>query len=111
MYFTFTSPFYTANSTGKVCPLCGAAESDIIRTGKVGCAKCYEVFSDIINPYINRIFGDAQHVGRIPGGNNPTAIRLRELSKLKNELKTAVSEENYEYAAVLRDQISELESD
>lgn len=111
MYFTITSPIYAKSGTGRVCPMCGAYESDILRTGKVGCAKCYEFFADILDPYIQRIFGNAEHVGKAPGGASPEVLKARELVKLKNQLKTAISEENYEQAAVFRDQIAKLEAD
>lgn len=114
MYINFTSPsvlWYSEPKPDqqKKCPLCGAAAYDIQKTGKAGCAKCYEVFADILDPYIKKIHGGATHQGRIPGGGTPEQKQEREAARLRQELKSAVEAEEYLKAAELRDKIRELE--
>jgi protein-arginine kinase activator protein McsA len=46
--------------------------------------------------------------GRMPYTVRQKIERAEELSRLSKELRTAVSEENYESAAILRDRIKEL---
>lgn len=116
MYFNFSSPsvlWYTEQKPveRKKCPLCGAAANDIQKTGKAGCAKCYEVFSDILDPYIRKIHGNVSHQGRIPGGGTPEQKLDREITRLRQELKDAVEAEEYLKAAELRDKIRELEGE
>lgn len=30
----------------KICPLCGSSYNDLLASGKVGCAKCYDTFAE-----------------------------------------------------------------
>lgn len=50
----------------KKCTLCGLTFEDIKRAGKVGCAKCYEVFERELSPTVASIHGNVSHVGRRP---------------------------------------------
>lgn len=106
----------------KRCPGCGASFGEISQSGQIGCAQCYETFRAQVLPVIQRIHGSARHRGKSPGGS---ALRVadqntqlspspkqREASPLEEKrrlLKEAVEAQNYEQAAVLRDQIKEME--
>ena len=48
------------------CEKCGFCFDDIIKTGKVGCADCYEKFYSKLLPSIQRIHVKAKHQGKIP---------------------------------------------
>ena len=48
------------------CDLCGYTFSDIIRSGKAGCARCYDTFRDEFANTILQIHGKINHVGRKP---------------------------------------------
>ncbi len=114
MYFNFSTPsvlWYSdpGPSQQKKCPLCGATAFDIQKTGKAGCAQCYETFSDILDPYIRRIHGNVVHQGRIPGGGTPEHKAAAEVTRLRQQLDSAVKAEDYLKAAELRDRIRELE--
>ncbi|MPW26192.1 hypothetical protein GC105_10365 [Alkalibaculum sp. M08DMB] len=90
------------------CPQCGMDYDTFKKHGKFGCEKCYETFSLLINPMIQRMHGKEQHIGKIVkyGGEN---IRLkRELTSLHGNLSLAIEKEEYEKAALLRDQIKIL---
>lgn len=91
------------------CELCGASFDDIIRTGKVGCAQCYQTFSDRLIPLIEHIHGNTKHRGKVPGGNMLQSRPKEQLSLMKRELRKAIDTENFEHAADLRDKIKELE--
>ena len=57
---------------------------------------------------LQRIHGNTQHAGRIPGGvHSGTSIRMN-IDRLKQQLQTAVAAEEYEQAAKLRDAIRAL---
>lgn len=92
----------------KSCPSCGSTLSSISDSGKLGCAKCYEVFADELAPTIARIHANAVYVN-----NNITPPEEKKeenrLDALKAQLSKAVHEENYELAAKLRDEIRALE--
>lgn len=94
-----------------VCPFCGQKFSDIVKSGKIGCAECYDVFCDKIMPNIRSIHGDTSHVGKIPVSAGKEAHKKSEIENLKRSLQEAVDAQEYEKAAELRDKIKKLESE
>ena len=100
--------------TAKRCTFCGSTWAQIAESGKPGCAKCYEHFAAELAPTIAAMHGaGATYQGRAPEkaepetpAPDPTAEKL---TALRAELAEAVTREDYERAAVLRDQIKELE--
>ena len=93
----------------KVCPVCGTSITELTKTSKLGCSKCYEVFDSYLEPVLKRIHGSVRHIGKLPETAQNSQNPDNTLSSLKEELKSAVSREDYEQAAVLRDKIKELE--
>ncbi|MDA8229219.1 MAG: UvrB/UvrC motif-containing protein [Desulfitobacterium hafniense] len=94
----------------EACPNCGMTFSQITRAGKLGCSSCYGTFESHLGQALRRIHGSGQHVGKIPARRG-TAIRSKlELKKLKEKLQLLIAQEKFEDAAVVRDQIKELES-
>ena len=94
---------------GVVCPMCGTTHSQIRKQGKVGCARCYEVFAKSLMPFVERIQGSSEHRGKAPMRLPQTDTESRrKLLHLKQRLKVAVMEEDYELAATLRDEIRTL---
>ena len=108
------------------CPVCGATFRDISQSGKVGCAECYHVFREQLLLSIQRMHGNTRHNGKTPLG---TAMQVmpeanltvkeepkeetaeqKQLRELKEQMNAAVAEQNFEQAAVLRDQIKALEA-
>lgn len=104
-----------ARSQATRCDLCGSTYGDITNTGKVGCAHCYELFLSQILPSVKRIHGNTLHCGKRPQQNEKTVDANtpepfeNEVDKLKDELKKAIEEQNFERAAQLRDMIKERE--
>ena len=95
----------------KHCTLCASTLDEIKSSGKVGCAECYSVFADELAPMIRGIHRGAVHSGRAAGGCPEKSAEDNELEKLKNELKAAISAEEYERAAQLRDLIKGKEAE
>ena len=48
------------------CPECGTTESDFLKTGRVGCPVCYNVFGDMIAKNFKTMQGGMEHVGKEP---------------------------------------------
>lgn len=99
------------------CEFCGSTYSDIAKSGHVGCANCYDVFADELFPSIRRIHGNTTHCGKNSSlaqkakGKKPTEeTKEDKIKNLKAELDKAVSEQNFELAAELRDKIKEMEA-
>ncbi len=95
----------------KVCDFCGATLRDLRRTGKVGCAKCYDVFRDELSDTIAGIHGAREHVGRGPQGYLENQKKQNQIKELKAKLQDAIQEQNFEEAALLRDQIRGLDQE
>lgn len=94
---------------GVVCPMCGMTHLQIRKQGKVGCARCYETFASSLMPFVERIQGSSEHRGKAPMRLTRTDMEgRRKLLQLKQKLKIAVMEEDYELAATLRDEIRTL---
>lgn len=98
------------------CPGCGAVFSQISKSGKVGCARCYETFYDRLLPTIKRIHGNTVHTGkrlrtaRLTGGQTAPTEEKNELEELSNKLTDAIKKQEFEKAAQLRDRINELKA-
>ena len=105
------TPSKTADNTVR-CPVCGSAFSDIAKTGKAGCTECYRTFYEQLLPYLKRLHGSVDHVGKIAEVASPAAVpEKNEAEMLRAKLQKLIEEEKYEEAAVVRDQIRELEGD
>lgn len=94
-----------------VCESCRTDYKQFKRNGMLGCADCYKAFREPIEEMLTRMHGNAQHVGRVPGGVNSQVSLKLQIEKLKQQLARAVSREEYEIAATLRDQIRALTSE
>ena len=110
-----------ALATEKHCPNCGITFSQITKSGRVGCAKCYDVFYDRLIPSIKRIHGNTFHTGKrlrkpqLKSGENHTinaeVSQKSELERLSSELQNAVKNQKKKKAAQLRDKINALKSE
>ena len=93
----------------KRCSFCGSSFEEIAKSGKIGCAHCYEEFYEDLLPSIRRIHGRTSHTGKLArsAGNE---VRIKnEITKCRTELEKAIKEQEFEKAAELRDRIRELE--
>lgn len=95
----------------KKCPMCGMTFEDIVNSGKVGCATCYETFYNQLLPSIQKIHGQTQHVGKVPASAGEYLRRSREMKKLEEELSRAIQSQEFERAATLRDRIKALKGE
>lgn len=48
------------------CDSCGTLYDDFINTGLLGCADCYDMFEDRLDPMLKNIQGNTKHIGRKP---------------------------------------------
>lgn len=92
------------------CPSCNNTFSKIAKSGKMGCPDCYKTFYDALLPSLQKLHGKVKHVGKVPSCADERAKTAYRLRQLREQLKTAIDEENFETAASLRDEIRDLES-
>ncbi|MDR2981428.1 MAG: UvrB/UvrC motif-containing protein [Puniceicoccales bacterium] len=90
------------------CPVCGLGWSEFQKTQLLGCPSCYESHAANLAQLLPRIQPGAEHNGKVPSGFHRVHAKAR-LDTAREELQKAISTENYEYAAKLRDEIKSLE--
>lgn len=105
-----------------VCPNCQLSLADFKFQGKFGCELCYQTFKEYI-PVIIKHFqaGNLLHKGKIPKRfkisepsstqlqNNQINNILQQIAEQKNQLMNYILEEQFELAALARDNIRALE--
>jgi protein arginine kinase activator len=91
------------------CPHCGIKFVEFRNSGRLGCPHDYEAFGEELLPLLENIHGDSRHCGKTPRRLPQTRQTQSELTRLRRQLQDAVSQEAYEDAARIRDQIRLLE--
>lgn len=124
------------------CEACGFTQTDFKKTGRFGCAHCYEVFNEGLESLLEAMHKNTEHIGKVPsfvGKSTPPVSEKMEIIEtpefdfgesdeldildvaettpesavalLRDKLDIAISEEDYEEAAKIRDEIAKLETD
>jgi len=102
-----------------VCANCGLTFLEYKRVGKLGCPRCYNYLKSSLEPVIRSYHGSYGHAGKVPSNyveaNDCPAVFLEDKSRegerekslveLRSMLQSAIGDERYEDAAVLRDRI------
>jgi protein arginine kinase activator len=104
------------------CPSCGTKFSTFRDEGLLGCPQCYEEFRFPLGAYLHKTQGAESHwiasdtfsgielverVNEGPGGGEGVEHE-GDIARLRLELNDAISREDYERAAQLRDMIAPL---
>jgi len=92
----------------KTCALCGASFAQLVQSGKIGCGECYSVFKAELEPTVVKMHGRARHTGKIPKKMEAAIGVKRKIEELNLKLKKLVDAQNFEEAAVVRDEINNL---
>lgn len=93
------------------CKSCGSSFAEIAKRGMVGCPDCYETFYEELLPSIKKIHGNTQHNGKFPASAGKELATVNELKALQEQLNEAVTKQEFEKAAQLRDKINELKGE
>ncbi len=92
------------------CTFCGSSISDFRKSGRVGCAQCYVTFEKPLRDLLRRVHGNSRHVGSsYDGPSHEQMLSVGTREQLKQRLQRAISAEEFELAATLRDQLRALE--
>lgn len=92
------------------CSFCGMTLKDFRATGRLGCARCYHTFEVPLRELLRRVHGNAKHVGRSYEPPAPDLMqRASTIGELRDRLRRAIENEDFELAASLRDQIKVME--
>ncbi len=93
-----------------LCERCNTTLSQFTKSGKLGCPYCYTAFREQLTPMLQQIHGRVQHAGRKPIDDEAAQRRRAVYDRLTRQLEQAVAMEDFETAAVLRDQLKHLSS-
>lgn len=95
---------------GLTCRSCGLTLAEFRSKGRLGCAACYQVFWQHLEPLLLRVHNATEHKGRGPGTDDAVLAREDAIGQLKTRLQDAIRDEAYENAAKLRDELQSLEA-
>lgn len=93
------------------CEVCGFTHSEFKKTGRLGCNACYQAFGDGLDSLIRAMHKGVRHVGKVPTRYRATKHFTDQITDLKHRLKIAITDENFESAAQLRDEIKSAEDE
>ena len=101
-----------AASLDLTCQDCGLSFSEFRDKSLLGCPGCYAAFEAPLSSLLERAHeGGSHHIGKTPrrsGGAGEQ--RQLQITRIRKRLDDAVEAEDYELAAQLRDDLSDLES-
>ena len=89
------------------CPVCGFTQADFKKAGRLGCAECYVTFAEGLEGLLKSMHKGTKHVGKAPRQLQQHKDYLERLKTLQKQLDKAVADEDFEQAAVLRDEINQ----
>lgn len=93
-----------------VCGSCGMTFADFKQHGVLGCPECYAAFEAQLGSMIERAHeGATHHIGKSPKRMGGSAGRHERITALRKQLNEAITAEQYERAAALRDQLLHVE--
>src|SRR5712671_2348600 len=87
------------------CPSCGFTQADFKKTGRLGCAECYLTFAEGLEGLLKSMHKGIKHTGKMPQHLQQSRDLSDRLKSLQKKLDKAVADEDFEQAAVVRDEI------
>ena len=87
------------------CPKCGFTQADFKKTGRLGCAECYHTFAEGLEPLLRTMHKGTRHIGKAPQVHKQSQDLTDRLRQLERKLEKAISDEDFEAAVHLRDDI------
>lgn len=94
------------------CESCGLTFSQFRESSLMGCPGCYKSFESPLGPLLERAHeGGTHHIGKVPRRSGAGEQRQAQLMRMHKRLDEAVSSEDYELAARLRDDIRRFEEE
>jgi protein arginine kinase activator len=97
-----------AGGTDMKCPQCGFSQADFKKSGRLGCPECYTTFAEGLGSLLKTMHKGTRHVGKVPAALRESREAADRLKSLQKKLAKAIEEENFEMAAVLRDELKQL---
>src|SRR5579863_9957785 len=90
------------------CPKCGFTQADFKKAGRLGCADCYTTFGEGLDGLLKTMHKGTRHIGKVPQSLAVTRDLSERRKLLQKRLSKAVDDENFEQAALLRDELRQI---
>lgn len=92
------------------CPSCNFTLEELSDTGRLGCPDCYAIFAMELSEalVIQNFTGTSSE--KTNKKISPKINRTTQITLLENQLQAAIKSENFEQAAQLRDEITQLKN-
>jgi len=90
------------------CPKCGFTQADFKKAGRLGCPDCYTTFVEGLEGLLKSMHKGTRHTGKVPLAMQQTRELSDRVKLLQKKLAKAIAEENFEQAAILRDEINQM---
>jgi protein arginine kinase activator len=92
-----------------VCKTCGMTFAEFGKTGRLGCAQCYQSLGKVLLPIVKRVQRATVHLGKKPVKISRETKQTVDLRDLQERLRKSIQLEEFEEAARIRDDIRKLE--
>ena len=94
-------------ASGLKCPACGFTQADFKKSGRLGCPVCYQTFAEPLEGLLKTMHKGTRHIGKVPESSRQGRDMSDRLKQLQKKLAKAIEEEDFEEAAILRDEIKQ----
>ncbi|MFB4161870.1 UvrB/UvrC motif-containing protein [Geomicrobium sp. JSM 1781026] len=93
------------------CPKCSLKYKAFVQNSRFGCSYCYKAFEEKLEPILKRVHGGNHvHRGKIPKRVGGRLEQERKITKLQESMQGYIQKEEFEQAAMIRDEIRQLRS-
>ncbi len=97
------------------CPNCHKSLDDILADGKLGCSECFTTFKNRLGKdFLENMYNNSAAKGeesKTVEEKPEIKILINKIEKKEEALKNSIVEEDFEEAAVIRDEINRLKTD
>jgi protein arginine kinase activator len=90
------------------CPRCSFSQADFKKSGRLGCPECYQTFAEGLEALLKSMHKGTRHTGKVPEVLRQSRDASERMKLLQQKLAKAIEEENFEQAAILRDEIKQI---
>ena len=77
------------------------------KPGRLGCPECYQTFAEPLEGLLKTMHKGTRHVGKVPESLRQSRDLSDRLKHLQKKLTKAIEAEDFEEAAILRDEIKQ----
>ena len=90
------------------CPRCGFTQADFKKSGRLGCPACYQTFAEGLGGLLKTMHKGTRHTGKAPEALRQSRDLSDRMKTLQSKLAKAIKDEDFEQAAILRDEIKQM---